>query len=302
METDEYLINLDQRVNYRKFKEELRWQGGYLLFYGGELIPKSESISLERSSKIFRCLNMFLSFLQGGRVSVLFQKGMYKEECVWQNFPSTFVQEYKDGIFSWIPYGVAKELPTLWTSFYKIWFEKKEDDFLNTALHWYLEANNYSGFVEGSLVMAQNALELIYNWWIVEEKNMLGGKNAENISAANKIRLILSQLNQETKVPTDLSALKHFKSGDETYDGPEKIVYIRNAIVHSQKKKRDDLQGIPAEAKYESLELSLHYIELALLKILNYNGQYVNRTKKEKVERKTEIVPWKKNPPQKCHF
>lgn len=292
LETDDYLINLDSRINYGEFRELLRWQGGYFLFYGGEMIPKSGSISLDKASKIFRCLNTFLSFLQGGRTSALFQKGIFKGETIWQNYPSGFVQQYKDGVFSWIPHEISKDLTPLWGSFYSLWFKRKEDDFLNTALHWYIEANNNSGFIEGSLIMAQNALELIYNWWIVEEKNMLGGKDAENISAANKIRLVLSQLTLGTEVPGDLSNLRSLRIKEDSDDAPEKIVQIRNAIVHSQKKKREDLKAIPTGAKYEGLQLSLYYIELALLKILGYNGNFIDRTKKGKLEMKSEKVPW----------
>lgn len=293
-ETDTFTINLDRRADYRKHRESIRRKGGFFLFYGGELVPKSGSITLEEAGKIFGCLNMFLSFLQGGRVSVYFQKGFYQGEIIWENFPAGFLDPYKDGTFSWIPYFIGEEISELWGSFFGLWNGKKEDDFLNTALHWYLEANNYSGFVEGSIVMAQNALELIYNWWIVEKKSMLGGRDAENISASNKIRLLLSQLNIEPAVPKAFSQLAAYRSNEQLDDGPEKIVQIRNAIVHSQKKKREDLRAISSQAKFESLRLSLFYIELALLKILDYKGKFVNRTKTG-IEGREEVVPWAAN-------
>lgn len=293
-DTEEYLIHLDSRIDYSEKREKLREQGGFLLLYGGELVPKSKkgSITLDEAKEVFRCFNMFLSFIQGARVSAYFQKGIYHDEVIWENYPSGFVQPYKDGVSSWIPDEIANELSRFWTSFYKLWFKKGEDDFLNTAIHWYLEANNYSGFVEGSLVMAQNALELIYNWWIVEEKKMIGGKDADNISASNKIRLILSQMNVETGVPKDLAELGALRIEEENRDGPGRIVQLRNAIVHSQKKKRVEYNAITPDAKHQGLRLSLYYIELALLKILAYNGTFVNRTKKTMLERKSELVPW----------
>ena len=269
-------------------------RGGYLLLYGGELVPKSKqgSITLAEAKEVFRCFNMFLSFIQGARVSAYFQEGIYTDEVVWENYPSGVVQPFREGIFSWIPDEIPNELSSLWASFYKLWCKKGEDDFLNTAIHWYLEGNNYSGFVEGSLVMAQNALELIYNWWIVEEKKMLGGKDADSISAANKIRLVLSHLNIGTEVPKDLAELSAFEVEEENGDGPGKIVKMRNAIVHSQKKKRIEYNAITPEAKLQGLRLSLYYIELALLKILDYNGSYVNRASNSKWQRKSELVPW----------
>jgi hypothetical protein len=114
--------------------------------------------------------------------------------------------------------------------------------------------------------MAQTALELLYNWWIIENKKMILGKDSENINASNKIRLISSQLNISYSVPSSFTLLQKFVDENENInDAPEAIVQIRNAIVHSQQEKRKKLDSIHYKAKYEALQLSIWYIEMTLL-------------------------------------
>ena len=67
-----------------------------------------------------------------------------------------------------------------------------------------------------------------------------------------------------------------FKS-EKLIDAPEAVVQIRNAIVHSQEEKRAKLNKIENMAKYEALQVCIWYIEVALLKILDYKGDYTNR-------------------------
>ncbi len=180
--------------------------------------------------------------------------------------------------------------------FRKIWKQSPDDkNFLITSIHWYVEANSNAGFSEGSIILAQTALELIYNWWIVENKKIILGKDSENISASNKIRILLSQLNLSNTIPTAFTALRDLQKADNNLiDSPEAIVYIRNAIVHSQEKKRNKLSTIPTDAIYEAQQVYIWYIELSLLCILDYNDEYYDRCIRELYEDKClRLVPWK---------
>ena len=42
--------------------------------------------------------------------------------------------------------------------------DTEDKNFLTSAIHWYVEANGNRGFSEGSIIMAQTALELLYNY------------------------------------------------------------------------------------------------------------------------------------------
>ena len=298
LENDKYLILIDQSYNYNELKKELEEYGGFILLHNGEITSKKEHISFEESQEIFHCLNTFLTFLNGRRTSALFRNGIYGNDHIWCDYTNYFVDSYKPTT-SWPQKNSIIDLNKIWQNFSSLWSNKDDKDFLTSAIHWYIESNNYSGFVEGSIVMAQTALELLYNWWIIENKKMITGKDSENISASNKIRLLLSQLNINHSVPVGLTYLKDYVDSEiQINDGPEALVQIRNAIVHSQVEKRKKLSSIHYRAKSDALQLCIWYIEMSLLGILEYNDRYYNRTSNELIMSKAiEFVPWAKNSP-----
>lgn len=289
LEDDTYIITIDKCYDYAQRKKMLEEKGGYIVFYAGELTCKKGSLTHSDITEIFHCLNTFLSFLNGRRTSALFLKGIYDEQVIWCDYTSYYVDPYK-AVESWTTNLLFVGINELWNKFQSIWKDPDDKNFLTSAIHWYVEANGHAGFSEGSIILAQTALELIYNWWIIERKGMLVGKDAENISASNKIRLLLSQLKMDHKIPINFKDLQDFlDSTNNIADAPEAIVYIRNAIVHSQEEKRKKLSQIHYKAKYEALQLFISYIEMSLLCILGFNNQYHNRCSKSQADL---VVPW----------
>ena len=137
-------------------------------------------------------------------------------------------------IFNWPEKYAITDLNDLWNSFYSIW-QNGDKDSLVTSIHLYIEANSNSGFLEGSIIMAQVDLELIYNWLLIEKGKLLLGKDAENISASNKIRLLIAEINIKNEIPTELKNLQSFiNTESEIEDGPDALTQIRNMIIHAQ--------------------------------------------------------------------
>lgn len=296
LEDETYQITIDKCSDFKKRKENLEEKGGYIILYNGELTIKKGTLNHIDTRDLFHCLDTFLTFLNGRRTSALFIQGIFEEQLIWTDYTDYFVDAYK-AVQTWPQRHSIANLNELWKHFRTIWNSNPEDkNFLTSLIHWYVEANGHAGFSEGSIILAQTALELVYNWWIVENKKMILGKDSENISASNKIRLLISQLNVPSNIPTAFIELQKFKdTTDNVADAPDSIVYIRNAIVHSQEEKRKKLSSIHYKAKYEALQVYIWYIELTLLCILDYNGEYFNRCSKEVYAIKAEQhVPWKK--------
>ncbi|RNI27902.1 hypothetical protein EFA69_17585 [Rufibacter immobilis] len=292
LENNDYLFIIDKCYNYNDTKDLLKTNGGYILQYSGELTSKKGNINLEEARKAFSCLNKFLTFLNGRRTSALFIHGVYNEETIWSDFTPYLVDQYKSS-FRWLPIDSSKKINLIWNRFSLLWQEVNSRDFLSTAIHWYIEVNNNTGFTTGSIVTAQIALELLYNWTIVENKKLLIGKDAENITAANKIRLLISFVGLDYEVPPAFKGLQEFIKNDKNLkDGPDAVVRIRNYIVHSQEDKRKILHLIPNKVLHEALQLSIWYIEMSLLFILGYKGEYHNRCSEAQYIGDTETVPW----------
>jgi hypothetical protein len=294
LDNEKYTIIIDKCLNSKKFYDSVNNNGGFIILYSGELKVKKGALTYENSKEVIQCLNQFLCFLNGKRISALFIHGIYQDETIWCDYSNYYVDSY-DSLPSWTNSRSIDNLNELWKVFSNKWNNKNDSDVLNTAIHWYLEANKNSGFVEGSIIMAQTALELLYNWYIVENKKLLLGKDSENINAANKIRLLISQLSIDYAVPKKYTALQSFLKSGKLLDAPEAVVQIRNAIVHSQEEKRTKLNNIDDKAKYEALQLCIWYIEMSLLKILDFKGIYFNRVSENNSSSdKCENVPWMK--------
>lgn len=196
------------------------------MLHNGEITSKKENISFEESQEIFHCLNTFLTFINGRITSALFRSGMFENNPGWCDYTDYFVDSYKSAT-SWPPKNSIIDLNKVWQKFSNLWSNKDDKDFLTSAIHWYIEFYNNSGFAEGSIVMAQTALELLYNWWIIENKKMITCRDSENISASNKIRLLLSQLNINHSVPVGLTYLQAYVDSEiQITDGPEAVVQI----------------------------------------------------------------------------
>jgi hypothetical protein len=294
LDDEDFVISIDKCQDFDERQKSLNEKGGYIILYAGELTFKKKKVTHAKATEIIQRLNAFLTFMNGRRTSAIFIKGIHGHEVIWSDFTDYFVDPYKT-VYSWPQRDSIEGINELWKNFKSIWLGKDGKDFLITLIHWYVEANSNAGFSEGSIIMAQTALELIYNWWIIEQKKMIIGKDSENISASNKIRLLLTQLNIDFEIPNGFNNLNNFLNNNKIIDAPEAAVYIRNAIVHSQHEKRKKLSQIDFRVKHEALQLYIWYIEISLLRILDFNGKYFNRSSKEIFSvNAEEYVPWNK--------
>lgn len=294
-ENDKYIILLDKRNEYKDLNKSLQSKGGYVTLYLGEVTKKNGNISFDEKQKLFHCFSTFLSFLNGRRCSALFRQGIFDNQTIWCDYTDYLTDQYKP-VTSWPQKHSIDGLNELWQKFSTMWQNEDNKDFLISAIHWYNEANSHSGFTEGAIITTQVALELIYNWLLIETQKLLIGKDADSISASNKIRLLLSQIKVSQEIPQAFTKLKAL---DGITDGPDAFVQIRNAIVHSQEEKRKKITKMHYKAKYEALQLGIWYVELSLLYILDFNGAYFNRCLGAKWSGNgVGIVPWvsKQNP------
>ncbi|WP_397301614.1 hypothetical protein [Nonlabens ulvanivorans] len=277
-ECDDYKVCIDRCFDVKERLESLSNNGGYLILSNGSLEAKKGKLSFDKVNEVMLSLSTFLTFLLGKRTSTIFRIGFENQKEVWKDYSNYLFDDYYFTT-SWMPRKPITGFDELWKIYRALWENENDRDFLQTAIHWYIEANT-SKFHDTALVNAQAALELIYNWWVVENKQLIMGSDSDKISAANKIRLIVSQLQLKAHIPTSLTNLSDVIRGiKDVTDGPDAITYIRNAIVHSRKKNREKLIGLSNEVKLEARELSLYYIELSLLEILEYKGTITDRMK-----------------------
>ncbi len=207
---------------------------------------------------------------------------------VWSQWGSWRLTPWRT-VTSWFPRFDVSNIGTAFRSFYQRWNTRLWHEPLRHAAHWYVEANTGAGAFEGGLILSQAALEMLSWVYVVEDKRIVWNKTFDGYRAARKIRKLLRELSIPTVVPTECRKLQARFPGD---DGPTVITTLRNAVVHGKASKRRVISQTARQARFEALHLALGYVELAILGIIGYKGQYQRRLTRGTAFEATTKVPW----------
>lgn len=272
-------ITIDKYANFLELNHNLNEIGGYQILYTGKLeLNSKKKISYEKASEILDSFSYFLLFINGRRCFPLFRSGINDNYEVWSTY-SPFFNDQHQYVYSWASDSGNNGLEKIWKNFSKLWKDLDDRESIKTILHWYTEANSSSGNIEGSIVLIQNALELLFHWLISEKMKYVNLSEADNLSASAKIGFLLAFYNINPSLPNEFDSLPKFAKQNNIINGPESFTIIRNCIVHPNHKKRKALKEIESRAKAEALHLGIWYVEIILLKHLNFKGTYINRCK-----------------------
>jgi hypothetical protein len=169
------------------------------------------------------------------------------------------------------------------------WSDADWKQVLQLAIDLYVTANHQESSQIG-LVIAQSALELLAWAILVERRQTLSPEGFEKLAAADTVRLLLELAGVPRAIPAALNALASTsppgQKGGTWRDGPHAVTDLRNGMVHPTKSRRVKL-GVPTLPWFEAARLSLWYVELVLLRLLDYEGPYRNR-----LTFREEDVPW----------
>ncbi|HUG00629.1 MAG TPA: hypothetical protein VML95_02065 [Longimicrobiales bacterium] len=152
---------------------------------------------------------------------------------------------------------------------------------IERAIEWQLAANVAEIGVQGPVVVAQAALELLA-WTTLVQRVGMTKEGFEKLPAADKIRLLFADLDLPTAIPTTerTQGLVSLAAEHGWVDGPHCLTAIRNAYVHPKIERQRALRGRMHGAR----DLALWYVEMCILALCGYRKEYRSR-----VER---LAPW----------
>jgi hypothetical protein len=182
----------------------------------------------------------------------------------------------------------AEALKKAFAGFMHAWEREVWREPLVYATQMYVEANG-PVFAETSLVLTQAALELIAWVRIVEEEESQTEPEFNKLRASDRIRKLLEWLELDSAIPEQFAALRLEAARLGWVDGPHAIDAMRNALVHPRQRER--IENTDLYARIELHELSLWYVELALLRAIGFDGQYSSRLGSH-TSGYVELVPW----------
>lgn len=287
-ELNGYLITIDKRYDYRReFYEELIEKSGTVTTHVGRIRKKDGT--LFKTNNIMGLLDRIctaFSFACGRYVSFSGIRGYQDENEVYRAWnsgmvtPFTFLPTWTDTLTNYRNY----------EKYLSLMCRRLEDFYygpaIKNAVDWYIESlNNLT--MDNDIISVQIALESLSYVVLVEKTKTITDTEFDKNSASKNIRMLLQICN----IPFGGDEMEIFSDEirEEFADGIDLISYYRNKIVHPSKRRNKVF--LSAEDIWNILVIGIHYIELAILYIIGYKGEYSNRLK-ERSFGEVEVVPW----------
>ncbi|OSB12505.1 hypothetical protein B2H97_05265 [Paraclostridium bifermentans] len=283
-----YEIIIDKRYDYKKeLYEELRFKNGSIITHIGRIKRKDNKVF--KSTYIFKLLDEIsdtLSFLAGRYIGICMVMG-YKDNQntfrLWKESlttPFKYVPTWSDTIAN--HHNIEKYM--------NLMCRKLHDSYYGPALKhvvdWYIESiDNIS--IENNVVSLQIALETLSYVVVVEKNKILTDVEFEKNTASDNIRILLDACS----IYYGKEELNLFNAYiyNKFNDGVDIFTYFRNKVVHpTRKTKRANLT---VEDMWNILQIGTRYVELVVLYIINYKGEYSNRLN-DRCYGEVEVVPW----------
>jgi hypothetical protein len=157
----------------------------------------------------------------------------------------------------------------------------------------HLLAANGSEALDVRIPVACSGLELL-SWAVLQRQQWLTTNALGQLRDADpRVRLLLKWAGIPVDLPDYFGALAARRSriGRREWAGPEVVFNIRNGLMHPPK-SIDEPEWPSSDEMVEAWQLSIWYLELAIVRLLGYQGHYSSRLRLNRMVRDTESVPW----------
>ena len=276
-----WLVEITAIDELTKIKRTLEKNEGFNITHNGLIRQENEEpFSVEDVEYFLTVLSLFLSFARGCYTGIPIITGFNSNgKCVWKQCVNPKVDFWKANKYWFDPF-LGDALKDVFPKFWDRFQNPKQGEVIRVALEWYLISNALIA-IPAKIVLNQAALERL-SFEIAGEKS--GLKTGEWIAKA------IDSTGIDLQIPVTFEALRNYQQENDFKNGPHTLVKIRNNLAHS----KIDTQGFSSDIHWQASQLGLWYIELLLLNLFSYNGQYGNRLTKE-WQGEVEFVPWAQN-------
>jgi hypothetical protein len=277
-------------INVRALEDS----GGYGITHTGRVeCSTADAFAPEAGKYLLEGLHYFLSFARGMWTGPQLPVGYGAKDggCIWEEWSVRNLSRWQP-TESWFDSHHGDQLERAFPGFWARWSDPVWELPLRKAIHWYVSANRGEGGIEGSLILAQTALELIAFVHLVNNVGVVSRRQFDSWKASDRIRELLHAAGISSRVPSELAALNDVAAEEEPPgDGPSVLTQIRNNAVHPEPRGVAAYASIAA--RVDARTLALWYLELVLLRLFSYEGTYANRLREGRYVGEVDPVPWR---------
>jgi hypothetical protein len=256
----------------------------------GHAIPLQGPIEVDGAERLRRHLYCLLSFVANREIGIgPFVGRDEKGEIVWVQWDAPRARPGRPGV-RWCPSPLVTEaLPVLAEGLRMIALDPAMLEIVDRSVGHLLAAGG-GEVLDVRIPIACSGLELLA-WAILQREEWLTTDGLGKLPKSGLLRLLLQWAGIPTALPSHFSALEARAKEFDQAGGPEVVFNVRNALVHPPK-RLDDPEWPDRGVLMEAWQLTTWYLELALLRVFNYNGEYWSRLRLGRLESDTEPVPW----------
>jgi len=280
-------VTLESRRDCQEALAQVRRSSGFVLTHVCRLERiDTARFSVGEADDVLRALNFFLSFSRSLWTPPLLLVGVSGDQVTWREWCRT--SGPWRGHTTWLSAHHPESLGAAFPTFMQRWRDPRWKEELQLAVSWLMEAIRQTG-TDISVTLAQIALELL-GWVILVDERGYVPRRLQGRKAQENLRSLLDWAEIPTAIPGELHDLTSLASTSGWKTGPEALAGFRNMLVHPRDRTRTIFQT-PIDAKIDLQQLAFWYVELVLLRLIGYRGEYVNRHRAKWVG-EVEPVPW----------
>jgi hypothetical protein len=295
IENPSWKATLDADVQADDLLREAMLRAGFAVTHVARVEAQGRFLTPELAQEVADELGQFLSLATGSAVGVFGISGYGPgDKELWSIWPRPRARPYEGSGFCPLPRAAQSadgfrppDLSQMSARFVAL--RQDNGTSLTRLRRWYLGALHAEPAT--SVVLSGAGLELLTHWHLVGEQG-LSAAGFDRLSAADRLRLLLSAAAVSASIPATLPGLRSLAAEraarKQEADGPWCVAEFRNGVVHPPNRLRRE-HADDADLLAEASELARWYLDLAVLRLLDYRGAYRDRLTPGHPAR---AVPW----------
>lgn len=263
--------------------------------FGSTLYSVTHSCAMRRSDNatfssagaqnLLNALHDAMSFAAGRWVAPVFIRGFATDQKIaWNEWGTRPLHPNLGRVETWFDTHHANTLVEILPGVLELRKDAERAETFHSALYWYLRSTGLAAGVDGGIILLQAALELLSWQLFVGDRKALSRDGFGRLPAHDQLRLLIENCGIPTSIPLGLSDLASKAKELNWRDGPKALAAVRNQLVHPDRRKHFPY--------YDAWRLAEWYVELVLLRMLCFSGDYSDRTKAQRWVGAVDRVPW----------
>jgi hypothetical protein len=259
-----------------------------------EATPTALPVDAASIERLQHCLFFVLSLVSSREVGIGPTCGLDREgRVVWADWGSPRLRPEKS-FATWCPkHLVPVAIESIADGYAQLGADRALELVVERAINHLLSADS-SEVLDVRVPVACTGLELL-SWAVLRRQGWItqDTSSSRKLDTAARLRLLLAWAGISPDIPDRFDALLARKKelGKPDDGGPETLHNVRNAVIHPPK-RFDGPEWPNGDELFEAWQLSTWYLQLSLLRLLDYESDYWSRLRLGRSSLDVEPVPW----------